>query len=115
MKLVMNLLGYIGIIIYCLPLENISNTKGIKLINFHINLNVIMLIVYSGFNIFINFSVFSVLLDPFNEIPSLFNAFHLKYPTRGGIQHLLILTRKSGIKIYKYNFPRELMIRTFEH
>src|SRR3954469_16385719 len=88
--------------------------KGIKVISFHITLNVIMLIVYSGFNTFINFPVFGVLMDPFNEIPSLFNAFRLKYPTRGGIQHLLIVTRKSSIKICKYNFLGELMNRTFE-
>src|SRR3954462_7887546 len=34
--------------------------KGIKIISFHITLNVVMLIVYSGFNTFINFPVFSV-------------------------------------------------------
>src|SRR3954464_11004916 len=89
--------------------------KGIKVISFHITRNVIMLIVYSGFNTFMNFPVFSVLLDTFNEIPSFFNASRLKYPTRGGIQHLLIPTRKPGIKICKYNFLGELMIRTFEH
>src|SRR3954464_6385430 len=89
--------------------------KGIKVIRFRIALNVIMLIIYSGFNTFINFLVFSVLLDPLNEIPSIFNASCLKYPTRGGIKHLLIPTRKPGIKICMYNFLGELMIRTFEH
>src|SRR3954469_7320930 len=76
--------------------------KGIKVISFHIALNVIMLIIYSGLNTFINFPVFGVLLDPFNEIPSIFNASCLKYSTRGGINHLLILRRKPGIKICKY-------------
>src|SRR3954466_5038386 len=89
--------------------------KGIKIISFHITLNVIMLIVYSGFNTFINFPVFSVLLDPFNKIPSFFNTYHLEYPARGGIQHLPVLMRKPGIKNCKYNFLGELMIRTFEH
>src|SRR3954462_15653241 len=89
--------------------------KGIKVISFHIALNVIMLIIYSGFNTFTNFPVLSVLLDPLNEIPSIFNDSHLKYPTRGGIKHLLILTRKPGIKICEYNFLGELKIRTFEH
>src|ERR1041385_5166248 len=73
-----------------------------------------MLIIYNGFNTFINFPVFSVLLNPFNEITSLFNASCLKYPTRGGIQHLLILTRKPGIKICKYNILVEIMNRKFE-
>src|ERR1044071_5580343 len=68
--------------------------KGIKVINFHIALNIITLIIYSGFNTFIDFPVFSVLLDPLNEIPSLFNAYVFEYPTRGGIQHLLILMRE---------------------
>src|SRR4051812_48639855 len=63
--------------------------KGIKVISFHITLNVIMLIVYSWFNTLINIPVFSVLMDPFNEILSFFIASHLKYPTRRGIQHLL--------------------------
>src|SRR3954463_11323955 len=86
-----------------------------KVISFHIALNVIMLIIYNGFNTFINFPVFSVLLDPLNEIPSIFNAPRLKYPTRGGIKHLLNLMRKHGIKKCKYNLLGELMIRTFEH
>src|ERR1044071_5065556 len=90
-------------------------TKGIKVINFHIDLYIIMLIIYSGFNTFIYFPIFGILVDPFNEIPYFFNAFRSKYPTRGGIQHLLILTRKSSIKICKYNFLGELMNRAFEH
>src|ERR1041385_4175737 len=98
-----------------LGIKTNSRAKGIKVIIFHIALNIIMLIVYSGFNTFINFLVFSVLLNSLNEIPSLFNASRLKYPTRGGIQHLLILTRKPGIKICKYNIFGELMNRTFEH
>src|SRR4051812_35159287 len=77
--------------------------KGIKVTSFHIALNVIMLIIYSGFNTFVDFPVFGVLLDPLNEIPFFFNAPCLKYSSRGGIQHLLILTRKPGIKICKYN------------
>src|SRR3954468_7960813 len=77
-------------------------TKGIKIISFHIALNVIMPIIYSRFNTFIDFPVFSVLLDPLDEIPPFFDAFCLEYPARGGIQHLLILTRKPGIKICKY-------------
>src|ERR1041385_9392939 len=89
--------------------------KGIKGIRFHIALNIIMLIIYSRFNTFIYFPIFGILLDPFKEIPSFFNALRLKYPTRGGIQHLLILTRKHGIKICKYNIFGELMDRTFEH
>src|ERR1041385_2842363 len=80
--------------------------KGIKVISFHIALNIIMLIIYSGFNTFIDFPVFSVLLDPLNEIASFFNASCLEYPARGGIQHLLILTRKPGMKICKYNIFR---------
>src|SRR3954463_5485192 len=83
--------------------------KGIKVISFHIALDIIMLIIYSGFNTFIYFPIFGILLDPFKDIPSFFNAFRLKYPTRGGIQHLLILTRKSSIKICKYSFLGELM------
>src|SRR3954451_7613030 len=51
-----------------------------------------MLIVYSGFNTFINFPVFSVLLDPFYKIPFFFHTSGLEYPTRGGIKHLLVLT-----------------------
>src|SRR3954471_14686889 len=89
--------------------------KGIKVISFQIALNIIMFTIYSGFNTFINFPIFSISLDPFNEIPPLFNTLRLKYPIRGGIQHLLILTRKPGIKICKYNFLWELMNRTFEH
>src|SRR3954463_1469966 len=89
--------------------------KGIKVISFHIALDIIMLIIYSGFNTFIYFPIFGIPLDPFKDIPSFFNAFRLKYPTRGGIQHLLILTRKSSIKVCKYSFLGELMNRTFEH
>src|SRR4051794_35991497 len=74
-----------------------------------------MLIVYNGFNIFINFPVFSVLLDPFNKIPSFFHTSGMEYPARGGIQHLLVLTRKPGMKIRKSNFLGELMVGTFEH
>src|SRR4051812_26983971 len=74
-----------------------------------------MLIVYSGFNTFMNFPVFSILLDPLNKIPFLFYTSGLEYPTRGGIQHLLVLTRKPGIKICKYNFLGELMVGAFEH
>src|SRR4051812_18780159 len=73
-----------------------------------------MLIVYSGFNTFINFPVFSVLLDPFYKIPFFFHTSGLEYPTRGGIQHLLVLTRKPGIKVCKYNFLGELMVWAFE-
>src|SRR3954466_10569786 len=90
-------------------------TKGIKVISFHIALNVIMLIIYSGFNTFIDFPVFSVLLDPLDEIPLFFDTSCLEYPARGGIQHLLILTRNPGIKIGKYNIFGEFMDRTFEH
>src|ERR1041385_868978 len=89
-------------------------TKGIKVINFHITLNVIMLIIYSGFNTFIDFPIFSVLLDPLDEIPLFFDTSCLEYPARGGIQHLLILTRKPGIKICNYNIFGEFMDRTFE-
>src|SRR4051812_31680146 len=89
--------------------------KGIKVIGFHITLNVVMLIVYNGFNTFINFLVFSVLLDPFYKIPFFFHTSGLEYPARGGIQHLLVLTRKPGIKVRKYNFLGELMIWEFEH
>src|SRR3954466_11779575 len=89
--------------------------KGIKVISFHITLNVVILIVYSGFNTFINFPVFSVLLDPFNKIPFFFYTPGLEYPARGGIQHFLVLTRKPGIKNCKYNFLGELMVGTFEH
>src|SRR3954464_4529748 len=89
--------------------------KGIKITSFHITLNVVMLIVYSGFNTFINFPVFSVLLDPFNKIPFFLYTPGLEYPARGGIQHFLVLTRKPGIKVCKYNFLGELMVGTFEH
>src|SRR3954466_13900630 len=89
--------------------------KGIKVISLHITLNVVMLIVYSGFNTFIDFPVFSVLLDPFNKIPFFFYASGLEYPARGGVQPLLFLTRKPGIKICKYNFLGELMVWAFEH
>src|SRR3954468_12823408 len=68
--------------------------KGIEVISFHIALSAIILIIYSGFNTFINLPVFSVLLDPLNKTPSIFNASRLKYPTRRGIKHLLIQTRK---------------------
>src|SRR3954462_13178810 len=90
-------------------------TKGIKVISFHITLNVVMLIVYSGFNTFINFPVFSVLLDTFNKIPFFLHTPGLEYPARGGIQLFLVLTRKPGIKICKYNFLGELMVGAFEH
>src|SRR3954465_567900 len=89
--------------------------KGIKVISLHITLNVVMVLVYSGFNTFINFPVFSVLLDPFYKIPFFFHTSGLEYPTRGDIQHLLVLTRKPGIKICKYNFLGELMVWAFEH
>src|ERR1041384_1810212 len=89
--------------------------KGIKIISFHIALNVIMLIIYIGFNTFVDFPVFSILLDPLDEIPLFFNTSCLEYPTRGGIQHLLILARKPGIKICNYNIFGEFMDRTFEH
>src|SRR3954462_1563751 len=89
--------------------------KGIKVISLNITLNVIMLIVYSGFNTFINFPVFSILLDPFNKIPFFLYTSGLEYPAREGIQHLLVLTRKPGIKICKYNFLGELMVGAFEH
>src|SRR3954463_5661226 len=74
-----------------------------------------MLIVYSWFNTFIDFPVFSVLLDPFNKVPFFFYTSGLEYPARGGIQHLPVLTRKPGIKVCKYNFLEELMIWAFEH
>src|SRR3954464_352559 len=70
------------------------STKGIEVISFYIALNVIMLVIYNGFNTFINLPIFSVLLDHFNKIPPLFNASGAEYPTRGGIKHLFILTRK---------------------
>src|SRR3954463_11578381 len=74
-----------------------------------------MPIVYSGFNTFINFPVFSVLLYPLYKIPFFFHTYGLEYPARGGIQHLPVLTRKPGIKICKYNFFGELMVWAFEH
>ena len=74
-----------------------------------------MLIVYSGFNTFINFPVFSVLLDPFYKIPFLFHTSGLALAARGCIQHLPILTRKPGTKVCKYNFLGELMVWAFEH
>src|ERR1041385_2293223 len=89
--------------------------KGIKGISFHIALYISMLIIYSGFNTFIYFPIFDILLDPFKKIPSFFNAFRLKYPTRGSIQHLLILMRKHNIQVCKHSFLGELMDRTFEH
>src|SRR3954465_14861372 len=89
--------------------------KGIKVISLYITLNVVMPIIYSGFNTFINFPVFSVLLDPFYKIPFFFHTSGLEYPARGGIQHLPVLTRKPGIKICKYNFLGELMVWAFEH
>src|ERR1043165_5375406 len=98
-----------------LGIKSNFRTKGIKVISFHITLNVVMLIVYSRFNTFINFPVFSILLDPFNKIPFFFYTSGLEYPTRGGIQHLLVLTRKPGIKICKYNVLGELMVGAFEH
>src|ERR1041385_4476593 len=90
-------------------------TKGIKIINFHIALNIIMPIIYSRFNTFVDFPVFSILLDPFDEIPLLFDTSCLEYPSRGGILHLLILTRKPSIKNCNYNFFGEFMDRAFEH
>src|SRR3954463_13770806 len=87
-----------------LEIKTNFRAKGIKVIGFHITLNVVMLIVYSGFCTFINFPVFSFLLDPFYKIPFFFYTSGLEYPTRGGIQHLLVLTRNPGIKICKYNF-----------
>src|ERR1041385_4288742 len=90
-------------------------TKGIKIISFHIALNIIMPIIYSRFNTFIDFQVFGILLDPLDEIPLLFDASCLEYPARGGIQHLLILTRKPDIKICNYNIFGEFMNMTFEH
>src|SRR3954462_7654169 len=74
-----------------------------------------MLIVYDGFNTFINFPVFSILMDPLNKIPFFFCTSGLEYPARGGIQHFLVLTRKPDTKMCKYNFLGELMVGTFEH
>src|SRR3954467_6983220 len=93
-----------------LGIETNLREKGIKVISFHIALNIIMLIIYNGCNTFINFPVFNVLMYPLNEIPSIFITSRLKYPTRGGIKHLLIPTRKPGMKISKYNFFGELII-----
>src|SRR3954471_22803401 len=89
--------------------------KGIKVIGFHITLNVVMLIVSSGFNTFINFPVFSILMDPFYKIPFFFHTSGLESPARGGIQHLLVLTRKPGIKVCKYSFLGELIVWAFDH
>src|SRR4051812_33322855 len=80
------------------------STKGIEVTSFYIALNIIMLIIYNGFNTFINLPIFSVLLDSFDKIPPFFNASGAEYPTRGGIKHLSILTRKPCIKICKNNF-----------
>src|SRR4051812_41514714 len=91
------------------------STKGIEVISFHIALNVIMLIIYNGFNTFIDLPIFGVLLDHFDKIPPFFNASDAEYPTRGGIEHLSILTRKSCIKNCKNNSLGELMIGAFEH
>src|SRR4051812_38854435 len=74
-----------------------------------------MLIVYSGFNTFINFLAFSVLLDPLYKIPFFFHTSGLEYPTRGGIQHLPVMTRKRVIKFCNYNFLGELMFWPFQH
>src|SRR3954464_7976153 len=86
------------------------STKGIEVISFHIALNVVMLIIYNGFNTFINLPIFSVILDPFNKIPSIFNASGSEHPTRGGIKHLSILTRMSCINFSKNDFLGELVI-----
>src|SRR3954463_9701936 len=82
-----------------LEIKTNFRAKGIEVIGFHITLNVVMLIVHIGFNTFIDFPVFSILLDPLNKIPVFFYTSGLEYPARGGIQHLLVLTRKPGIKI----------------
>src|SRR3954462_14680548 len=74
-----------------------------------------MLIIYSGFNTFIIFPVFSVLLDPFNKIPFFLYTPGLEYPARGGIQNLLVLMRKTRIKNCEYNFLGVLMVGTFEN
>src|SRR3954464_5260736 len=84
------------------------STNGIEVISFHITLNVIMLIIYNGFNTFINLPIFSVLLDPFNKIPPFFNAPGSEYPTRGDIEDIFILTRKPCIKVFKNNFHVDL-------
>src|SRR4051812_10710041 len=84
------------------------STKGVEIIRFHIALNVIVLIIYNRFNTFIDLPIFGVLLVPFNKIPPLFNASGTEYPTRRGIEHLSILTRKSCIQICKNNFLGEL-------
>src|SRR4051812_2346634 len=98
-----------------LGIKTILSTKGIEVISFHIALNVMILIIYNGFNTFTNLPIFGVLLDPLNKIPSIFNASRSEYPTRRGIKHLFILTRKSCMKNRKNNFLGELMIGTFEH
>src|ERR1041385_3712177 len=77
------------------------STKGIEVISFHIALNIIVLIIYNGFNTFINLPIFSVLQDPFDKIPPFFNASGSEYTTRGGIKHLFILTIKTCIKLCK--------------
>src|ERR1041385_3264526 len=82
-----------------LGIETNLRTKGIKIISFHMALNIIMPIIYNRFNTFVDFPVFSILLDPLDEIPLFFNTSCLEYPARGGIQHLLIPTREPGIKI----------------
>src|SRR3954465_13354319 len=79
------------------------STKGIEVISFHIALNVIMLIIYNGFNTFIDLPIFSVLLDTLYKIPHFFNTSCAEHPIRGGIEHLSIPRRKSCIKICKNN------------
>src|ERR1041385_1542420 len=76
--------------------------KCIKVISLHITLNVVMLIVYSGFNTFINFPVLSILLDPFCKIPFFFHLSGLESPAREAIHILPVLTERPGIKICKY-------------
>src|ERR1041385_6662309 len=81
-------------------------TKGIKIISFHIALNIIMPIIYSRFNTFVDFPVFSILLDPFDEIPLFFDASCLEYPTRGGIQlNLLKFHTYSSLESYLDSSP----------
>src|ERR1041385_6308553 len=81
-------------------------TKGIKIIRFHIALNIIMPIIYSRFNTFIDFPVFSILLDPLNEIPLFFDASCLEYPARGGIQlNLLKFHTYSSLESYLDSSP----------
>src|SRR3954468_3604784 len=84
----------LAIVNHLLGIKTNFRAKGIKVISLHITLNVVMLIVYSGFNTFINFPVFIILLDPFNKIPFFFYTPGLEYTTRGGIQHLIVPTRK---------------------